>query len=213
MIKTIKHQDPLRHVFWPAFTDLVIGVFAVLVFTLMISIVQQTDQARQIEMQEEKIEEISRQNAKLEEDLQDAVNAGLISVKDGHIDITANILFPTGSSRINPEGKDLLKSLVPPLSRFISNNNDILMISGFTDDRPIKTRQFPSNWELSTARATEVVKQLTEFGFPRIPATSPDKETGELRSAGFPSDCPNRPAINHWTCNGKRNYMARGIFT
>jgi len=167
VIKKIKHQDPLRQVFWPAFTDLVIGLFAVLVFTLVISIIQQTDQARQIEMQEEKIEEISRQNAKLEEDLQDAVNAGLISVKDGHIDITANILFPTGSSRINPEGKDLLKSLVPPLKRFISNNDDILMISGFTDDRPINTRQFPSNWELSTARATEVVKQLTEFGFPR----------------------------------------------
>ena len=162
----VKYQDPFKMVFWPAFTDLVIGLFAILVFTLIISIIQQTGQARQIEIQKEKIEEVSRQNEKLEEDLQDAINAGLISVKDGHIDIMTNILFATGSSEINTHGRELLKSLVVPLTNFISNNADILMISGFTDDKPIHTNQFPSNWELSTARATEVVRQLTDHGFP-----------------------------------------------
>lgn len=162
----VRYQDPFRQVFWPAFTDLVIGLFAILVFTLIISLIQQTAQARRIEIQEEKIAEISRQNAKLEEDLQDAINAGLISVRDGHIDIMNNILFATGSSEINPEGKELLKSLVTPLRKFISNSADILMISGFTDDKAINTLHFPSNWELSTARATEVVRQLTGHGFP-----------------------------------------------
>ncbi len=162
----IKFQDPFKQVFWPSFTDLVIGIFAILVFTLIVSIIQQTGQARQIEIQEEEIAEISKQNARLEEDLRDAVNAGLISVKDGHIDITANILFPSGSSEINLRGKELLKNLVVPLQKFISDSADILMISGFTDDVAINNRRFPSNWELSTSRATEVVKQLTAYGFP-----------------------------------------------
>lgn len=163
---TIKFQDPFKQIFWPSFTDLVIGIFAILVFTLIISIIQQTGQARQIEIQEEKIIEISQQNEKLADALQDAVNAGLISIKDGHIDISANILFPTGSSNINPDGKNLLKDLVAPLQNFISDSTDILMISGFTDDVAISNTMFPSNWELSTSRATEVVKQLIDFGLP-----------------------------------------------
>lgn len=162
---TVKLRDPFKQVFWPSFTDLIIGVFSLLVFTLIVSIIQQTSQARQIEIQEEKIADISRQNKRLEEDLRDAVNAGLISVKDGHIDIMANILFPSGSSQLNPEGKTLLKNLVEPLRKFISGSNDVLMISGFTDDVVINNRRFPSNWELSTSRATEVVKQLIADGF------------------------------------------------
>ncbi len=162
----LQFQDPFKQVFWPSFTDLVIGLFSVLVFTLIISIIQQTSQARQIEIQEEKIIEISKQNARLEEDLRDAVNSGLISVKDGHIDIMTNILFPTGSSRITTNGNELLKSLVQPLRKFISKGTDILMISGFTDDIFIHNTNFPSNWELSTSRATEVVKHLIEYGFP-----------------------------------------------
>ncbi len=161
-----KFQDPFKQIFWPSFTDLVIGIFAILVFTLIISIIQQTGQARQIEMQEDKISEITRQNANLAEELRDSIKAGLISIKDGHIDITASILFPTGSSNINPDGKKLLKDLVAPLQNFISDSTDILMISGFTDDVAIRNPKFPSNWELSTARATEVVKQLTTYGFP-----------------------------------------------
>ena len=41
----------------------------------------------------------------------------------------------------------------------------IIMVEGHTDKRPIKTTQFPSNWELSTARANSVLKLLLDLGF------------------------------------------------
>ena len=62
--------------------------------------------------------------------------------------------FEIGSSEITETGKQTLSQVVPVLAGVTSD----IVVEGHTDDTPIHTAQFDSNWELSTARATNVVK-------------------------------------------------------
>jgi len=89
----------------------------------------------------------------------------------------SEVLFPSGSAEIQASGKDeLLKiaNTLKTLADSIPQDVDwILTVIGHTDRRPISTALFPSNWELSTARALSVVKFLTSAGIPakRLAAT------------------------------------------
>lgn len=82
----------------------------------------------------------------------------------------AEVLFPSGSDEINDAGKIELAKLASVLkeieSDIPSNVNWVLRIDGHTDIRPISTPKFPSNWELSSARAISVVKFLVANGVP-----------------------------------------------
>lgn len=82
----------------------------------------------------------------------------------------AEVFFDTGSAEINPSGKEeliKLAAILKQLEQEIPQNiNWVLRIDGHTDIRPISTPQFPSNWELSTARAISVVKFLIGLGVP-----------------------------------------------
>lgn len=171
----IKIQHPFEQEFWPCFTDIMSGLFALVILILVISLICQKGLVNRIKAQEQKLLEIKMRGERLEKDLQDAIKAGLITIKDGHIDIQGNILFQTGSSQVTEEGKGLLQNLAKPLSTFISGSEDMIMVSGFTDDVKILNSRFASNWELSTGRATEVAKLLISFG------VSPDK----IFAAGF----------------------------
>jgi chemotaxis protein MotB len=70
--------------------------------------------------------------------------------------VAEGVLFEAGSADLKPEGKVVLDSLADTLTG-IPNQ---LAVEGHTDDRPISTAQFPSNWELSTARASAVLRYL-----------------------------------------------------
>jgi len=94
--------------------------------------------------------------------LQDAVgfrfeNRGLVVTI-----ITDQVLFEESSATLQPVGIEILE-LVAEVLRASPNN---ISIEGHTDSRPISSGRFPSNWELSTARATSVLRHLTEnIGF------------------------------------------------
>lgn len=80
----------------------------------------------------------------------------------------AEVLFPSGSADMNADGLatlDQLASAIKELEKQIPGDLPwILRVDGHTDVRPIKSVQFPSNWELSSARATAVVKFLISRG-------------------------------------------------
>jgi chemotaxis protein MotB len=82
----------------------------------------------------------------------------------------AEIFFDSGSAELNPEGfaeLDKLATALAQLERTIpAELNWVLRIDGHTDTRPIATATFPSNWELSSARAISVVKFLIDRGVP-----------------------------------------------
>ena len=74
------------------------------------------------------------------------------------------ILFPEGGWELNQKGRETLDKILPVLKNL---TNQRIEVNGYTDNVPIgpelKSR-FPSNWELSTARATDVVRYLQKEG-------------------------------------------------
>jgi chemotaxis protein MotB len=80
----------------------------------------------------------------------------------------SEVLFPSGSATLTPEGyaaMDQLASAIVDLEKSIPPEiRWALQVDGHTDIRPISSFQFPSNWELSTARAASVVKYLITRG-------------------------------------------------
>lgn len=100
----------------------------------------------------------------------DAVEIG--TPKDGRmtIRVQGTVLFPVGSAEYNREMMPMLDSLVLTLKQ----NPDLrVSIQGHTDDRPIETARFPSNWELSAVRATNVLRYMIRGGISpeRVQAT------------------------------------------
>lgn len=89
----------------------------------------------------------------------------------------SEVLFASGSAELNPEGEAQIARLATTLTeigkKIPKDINWILRVDGHTDRVPIQTPAFPSNWELSTARAISVVKFLVDHGVPadRLAAT------------------------------------------
>ncbi|MDB4988589.1 MAG: Flagellar motor rotation protein MotB [Myxococcaceae bacterium] len=77
------------------------------------------------------------------------------------VELAENILFDSGRSDLKKEGQD---ALIQVASVLASIDNRDFQIAGHTDNIPIKSAKFPSNWELSTARAVVVTKFLSEKG-------------------------------------------------
>lgn len=76
-----------------------------------------------------------------------------------------NVFFETGKADLQPKMIEILDKLTPTLINFANKRFDII-IEGYTDERPIKSAEFASNWELSTARSTNVVKYLIDKNLP-----------------------------------------------
>ena len=83
-----------------------------------------------------------------------------VYMKDGkvYVSMSDKLLFKSGSPDVESKGKEALEKLAEVLNK----NPDIsIAIEGHTDNVPIKTVQFKDNWDLSAARATNVVRLLT----------------------------------------------------
>ena len=76
------------------------------------------------------------------------------------VDISASILFREGDERLQPGATETLQEV----ARVLSEENQSVEVEGHTDDVPIKTLRFPSNWELSAGRASSVVRMLVIYG-------------------------------------------------
>ncbi len=76
------------------------------------------------------------------------------------VEIKSEMLFSSGDARLKSEVIPVLSNLATIFSTF----NNPIQVEGFTDDQPIKTTTFPSNWELSAARAASVVHLLMRKG-------------------------------------------------
>ena len=83
-----------------------------------------------------------------------------VYIKDGsvYVSLQEKLLFKSGSDVVDPIGVAALKSLAVVLN---STKDINVMIEGHTDNVPIKTKLFKDNWDLSTARATAIVRILT----------------------------------------------------
>ena len=84
-----------------------------------------------------------------------------VSMKNGkvYISMQESLLFPSGSAVVNTKGKDALSKVASVLNTSSDVNIDI---EGHTDNVPIKTKMYPDNWSLSTARATSIAHVLID---------------------------------------------------
>jgi len=111
--------------------------------------------------------------------------AGLVTVR-----LPEKVLFPSGSARLHREGLAELKKVAAALKGI---QGRVFRVGGFTDDVPIKTAVFPSNWELSAARALAVVHFFEGAGIPgtQLAATGYGKYQPTV-----PNDTPDHRAQN-----------------
>ncbi len=126
-------------------------------------------EARVAEISQEKEDEIGRLRGTYEtlmEDMKKEIEQGQIKITQLadrlSVSMVDKILFPSGEAEITPEGLEILDRVGKVLK---NTENKIIRVEGHTDNVPIHPnlqKKFPTNWELSTARATNVVRFLQE---------------------------------------------------
>jgi len=121
---------------------------------------------RLAEVRKRKLEETAKTSEALIKQLQDQIEQGNVVISRMKnrlsVQIVNRVLFASGSTQVSKKGKEILKDVSKVLKGVKGNT---IRIEGHTDNVPISTSlsaRFPSNWELSTARATQVVRYLIE---------------------------------------------------
>lgn len=174
---------------WMAYTDLGIALVSlfILAFVAMATLKEQKaedltrTEEEVLSCQEEMRKIAAERNALLSKSLQTSIEAGLIALEDGKIQIQASFLFPINGADLTPEGVGVIRGISKGLLEAL-DSTDVIMVSGFTDDTPVKSKTY-TNWNLSTERAVNVVKTLIKEGFP------PER----LFAAGFGEHQPKYP--------------------
>lgn len=97
--------------------------------------------------------------------LKSMIDSGKLQVKIVRnrmvVQLPEAVLFPSGKANLRKDGKALIAQLAPVLS---SLKDREFQVGGHTDNVPIRTKRFPSNWELSSARAVNVTRLLIASG-------------------------------------------------
>jgi chemotaxis protein MotB len=123
------------------------------------------DEQRQRAAREAEVQNLTGSYSSLVEELEREVEEGKIEIHElqGRLQVRAleQILFDSGSAELKPQGAELLGKVAAQLARI---SDHTIRVEGHTDDVPIHTARFPSNWELSVARAAGVVRALEDAG-------------------------------------------------
>ena len=153
---------------WAVFGDLMSGLLGAFVLVLVGVLVVQMDLVASLQSEVEKRRIEEQRRMALEKALAIPLASGRVTVTNGRIGISGSVLFPVNSDQLRPEGRLLLQSLVHPLRVYLGERNEMLMVSGFTDGKPIQegNRRFADNLELSAQRALTVTRALIEEGMP-----------------------------------------------
>lgn len=158
------HNAPV----WAVFGDLMASLLGAFVLLLLFALGLQTDLAAKLDAEVQQRQQETQRREALEQVLAGPLASGRVTLVDGRIGISGSVLFASNSAQLQPDGLQLLQTLSKPLARYLQERNEILMVSGFTDDRPVRedARRFSDNWELSAQRALTVTRTLIEEGVP-----------------------------------------------
>ena len=161
---SIEHNAPV----WAVFGDLMSGLLGAFVLILVGVLGVQLQLATTLEAEVHKREIEEQKRLSLEKALAGPLAAGRVTLADGRIGISGSVLFAMSSDELQPEGRQLLKGLAGPLRAYLASRDEMLMVSGFTDDRTTRegNRKFADNWELSARRALTVTRALIDAGVP-----------------------------------------------
>lgn len=159
--------DPTTPV-WAVFGDLMAGLLGAFVLVLVGMTLVQLDLANTLRQEVEKRQQEERRRLALEKALAVPLASGRVTVRDGRIGISGSVLFAPGSDTLHADGRQLLKSLVHPLQVYLRERDEMLMVSGFTDNTALRGKRAPfeDNLELSAQRALTVTRALIAEGMP-----------------------------------------------
>jgi flagellar motor protein MotB len=174
-----EHSTPV----WAVFGDLMSGLLGafVLLLVAVVGVQMELSNSLQEEVKKRHAEEARRLT--LEKALAVPLASGRITLNNGRIGISGQVLFAQNSDQLQPDGRQLLSSLVVPLRAYLTARDEMLMVSGFTDDKAIRNGPFTDNWELSAQRALTVTRTLVEQGMP----------SSMVFAAAFGSEQPVKP--------------------
>ncbi|PZO16860.1 MAG: hypothetical protein DCF26_10885 [Burkholderiales bacterium] len=153
---------------WAVFGDLMAGLVGAFVLILIGVLVVQMDLVASLQAEVQKRQQEEQRRMALEKALAIPLQTGRVTLDNGRIGISGSVLFPLNSDELRSEGRLLLKSLVPPLQVYLGERDEMLMVSGFTDDRPVQAnnQRYTDNLELSAQRALTVTRVLIQEGMP-----------------------------------------------
>lgn len=154
---------------WPAFTDISLAMLLIFLFFLFMQFVSNSKLIAKMRMEKKQntIQEAFEQRFAKE------IRQGTISIyRDGNLQrfmFSDRILFKTAEAELQPLGRLTLTAVGKLLRDYTTDNQgerlyQSIQIEGHTDNIPIVTHQFPSNWELSSARAIAVLRLFEEIG-------------------------------------------------
>ena len=168
---------------WAVFGDLMSVLLGAFVLILASVVAVQLELSTQLEEEVKQRQAETQRRETLEQALAGPLAAGRVTLVDGRIGISGSVLFALNSDQLQPEGQELLKTLIEPLAAYLKTHDEILMVSGFTDDAPVRegNRRFADNWDLSAQRALTVTRALIDEG---VPSASVFARALRLRAAG-----------------------------
>ena len=150
------------------FGDLMAGLVGAFVLVFIGVLLSQIDLVNNLQSEIAKRQQEEARRMALEKALAIPLQNGRVTLDNGRIGISGSVLFPLNSDELRPEGRQVLKSLVPPLQVYLGERDEMLMVSGFTDNKRIQegNRRFDDNLELSAQRALTVTRALIDEGMP-----------------------------------------------
>ena len=153
---------------WAVFGDLMAGLLGAFVVILVGVLGVQMELVSSLEAEVKKRQIEEQRRMALEKALAVPLASGRVTLNNGKIGISGSVLFALNSDQLQPEGRQVLKSIAAPLAAYLGARDEMLMVSGFTDDRPVRDSngQFADNWELSAQRALTVTRTLIDEGVP-----------------------------------------------
>ena len=153
---------------WAVFGDLMAGLLGAFVLVLVGMLVMQVDLVASLRQEVERRQMEEQRRMALEKALAIPLASGRVTVNEGRIGISGSVLFAPGSDELHPEGRQLLTSLVLPLRVYLRERDEMLMVSGFTDNKLLRGghQRFTDNLELSAQRALTVTRALIDEGMP-----------------------------------------------
>ncbi|SHI27338.1 OmpA family protein [Pollutimonas bauzanensis] len=153
---------------WAVFGDLMAVLLGAFVLVLVGVIGVQMELSARLDDEVRQRQEETQRRKSLEQALARPLAQGTVTLVNGRIGISGSVLFALNSAQLQSEGREVLKSLIEPLSDYLRSHGQVLMVSGFTDDQQVRegNRKFADNWELSAQRALTVTRALIDEGIP-----------------------------------------------
>lgn len=124
---------------------------------------EERELSEEILQEKRRLDEVSE---KFQAQLQPFVENKLVGIKKHdfwvELEMNSELLFASGKAELNAKAQPVLAKV----AELIKDVPNVINVEGYTDDVPIATGVFPSNWDLSSARATSVVKELVKNNIP-----------------------------------------------